>query len=212
MPVIACPDCGRDVSTLAPACPHCGRPAPAGTASPPSPAAAQAMPEQTLWRGTPSPILLVGKLATLILIVVVIPLVAYFFASTVEDFEKAGDLRTAAWAITAIAAAVQLVNVLVSWAKLRSTMYVVTSQRVIIEQGIVSKTVNEIDLRYVDDSQFFQGLSDRILGIGDVTLHSSDTNTPTYTLRSVRDPRAVRELVRAHAYQISQRQVFTRAT
>ena len=189
MPVIACPDCGRDVSTLAPTCPHCGRPAPAGTASPPSPAAAQAAREETLWRGTPSPILLIGKLATLIVILVAIPLLAYFFASTVEDLEKAGNLRTAAWVITAIAAAVQLVNLLVSWAKLRSTMYVVTNQRVMIEQGIVSKTVNEIDLRYVDDSQFFQGLTDRLLGIGNVTLHSSDTNTPTYVLRSVRDPR-----------------------
>src|SRR5258708_17799922 len=26
MPVSACPDCGHDVSTLAPVCPHCGRP------------------------------------------------------------------------------------------------------------------------------------------------------------------------------------------
>ncbi|MGZ7032784.1 MAG: zinc ribbon domain-containing protein, partial [Thermoanaerobaculia bacterium] len=42
MPVIACPDCGHDVSTLAPVCPHCGRPSPAGTtpmpASMPTPA------------------------------------------------------------------------------------------------------------------------------------------------------------------------------
>lgn len=26
MPLIQCPDCGKEVSTLAPACPHCGRP------------------------------------------------------------------------------------------------------------------------------------------------------------------------------------------
>jgi len=216
MPVIACPDCGRDVSTLAPACPHCGRPSPAGTASPlfaaaPHTAAPHATAEETLWRGSPSATLLIGKLATLILILVAIPAIAYFFAST-GDLEKAGNLRTAGWVITAILAAAQLVNLLVAWMKLRSTMYTVTNQRVMIEQGILSKTVNEIDLRYVDDSQFFQGLSDRILGIGNVTLLSSDTNTPTYTLRSVSDPRAVRELVRTHAYQNSQRQVFTRAT
>ena len=175
-------------------------------------AAPQAVREETLWRGTPSPTLLVGKLATLILILVAIPGLAYFFASTMAELEKASDMRAAGWVITAILAAAQLVNLLVAWLKLRSTMYVVTNQRVMIEQGILSKTVNEIDLRYVDDSQFFQGLSDRLLGIGNVTLHSSDTSTPTYILRSIRDPRAVRELVRAHAYQISQRQVFTRAT
>lgn len=212
MPVIACPDCSRDVSTLAPMCPHCGRPSPAGTAVPFAATAAQPLKEETLWRGTPSPTLLLGKLGTLILILIAVPGLAYFFAATLGDLEKAGNMRTAAWVITAVLAAAQIVNLLLAWLKLRSTMYIVTNQRVMIEQGIVSKTVNEIDLRYVDDSQFFQGLSDRILGIGNVTLHSSDTNTPTYVLRSVRDPRAVRELIRAHAYQISQRQVFTRAT
>ncbi len=211
MPVIACPDCGRDVSTLAPACPHCGRPSPAGIVPPPAQAFAQAAKEETLWRGTPSPILLVGKIATLIFILIAIPLLSGFFASSLTyDLEKARNLRTAGWVIAGILGAMQLVNLLVAWLKLRSTLYVITNQRVMIEQGIVSKTVNEIDLRYVDDSQFFQGFSDRILGIGNVTLHSSDATTPTYVLRSVRDPRGVRELIRAHAYQISQRQIITR--
>ena len=212
MPVIACPDCGRDVSPLAPACPHCGRPSPAGTAVPPvQPFAAAAVKEETLWRGTPSPILLIGKIAVLVLILVVIPLITYFFASTLTyDLEKARNMRTAGWVIAGILAAIQLVNLLIAWLKLRSTLYIITNQRVMIEQGILSKTVNEIDLRYVDDSQFYQGLSDRILGIGNVTLHSSDANTPTYMLRSVRDPRGVRELIRAHAYQVSQRQIITR--
>lgn len=175
--------------------------------------AAPAPREETLWRGTPSPILLIGKIATLLLILVAIPLVAYFFASTItDDLAKARNIRTAGWVIAAILAAVQLVVLIVAWMKLRTTTYTVTNQRVIVEQGIVTKTVNEIDLRYVDDSQFFQGLTDRILGIGDVTLLSSDANTPTYTLRSVRDPRAVRELVRTHAYQVSQRQIITRET
>lgn len=211
MPVIACPDCGRDVSTLAPACPHCGRPSPAGFAQPPLSAPAHTTAEETLWRGTPSPILLIGKIALLLFILIAIPLVAYFFASTVaDDLDKARNIRTAGWVIAAILALAQVVALVVAWLKLRSTLYIVTNQRVMIEEGIFSKTVNEIDLRYVDDSQFFQGLTQRVLGIGNVTLHSSDATTPTYMLRSVRDPRAVRELIRTHAYQISQRQIITR--
>ena len=211
MPVIACPDCGRDVSTLAPVCPHCGRPSPAGTAPIPVHAAPHAAKEETLWRGTPSPILLIGKVATLVLILVAIPGIAIFFASTVTyDLEKASNIRTAGWLIALILAAAQIVVLVIAWLKLRSTLYVITNQRVIIEQGILSKSVNEIDLRYVDDSQFFQGLTDRILGIGNVTLISSDKTSPTYALRSVRDPRGVRELIRAHAYQVSQRQIITR--
>jgi len=211
MPVIACPDCGRDVSTLAPACPHCGRPSPAGLTEMPSSATAQLKREETLWRGTPSPSLLVGKIALLVLIVVAIPLIAHFFASTVaDDLSKARNVRTAGWVIAAILAAVQLVVVVVAWLKLRSTLYIITNQRVMIEEGMLSKTVNEIDLRYVDDSQFFQSATGRMLGIGNVTLHSSDANTPTYMLRSIHDPRGVRELIRTHAYQVSQRQIITR--
>jgi uncharacterized membrane protein YdbT with pleckstrin-like domain len=171
-----------------------------------SAAPAHATREETLWRGTPSAILLIGKLAVLVLILIAIPLLAYLFASTVgDDLEKAGNIRTAGWVIAGLIALAQLLALVVAWLKLRSTLYIVTNQRVMIEEGILSKTVNEIDLRYVDDSQFFQGLTDRILGIGNVTLHSSDANTPTYMLRSIRDPRGVRELIRAHAYQVSQR-------
>ncbi|HEV7241851.1 MAG TPA: PH domain-containing protein [Thermoanaerobaculia bacterium] len=212
MPVIACPDCGRDVSTLAPTCPHCGRPSPAGTAPISAAAAPQAAHEETLWRGTPSPILLIGKIAALVIVLVVIPLVAHFFASTMIDPVSASNIRLAGWLLTALIVGVLFVGLIVAWLKLRSTMYVVTNQRVMIEQGIFSKTVNEIDLRYIDDSQFFQGLTDRLLGIGNVTLISTDKNTPTYVLRSVRDPRGVREMIRSHAYRVSQRQIFTRAT
>jgi len=51
-----------------------------------------------------------------------------------------------------------------------------------------------------------------MLGIGNVILISTDKAAPMFVLRSIRDPRTVRETIRAHAYQVSQRQVFTRAT
>jgi uncharacterized membrane protein YdbT with pleckstrin-like domain len=117
-----------------------------------------------------------------------------------------------AWVITAILLAVQLVMFLVAWLRLRSTMYTITNQRVLIEQGVFTKSVDEIDLRYVDDSQFVQTFVDRVLGIGNVTLISSDKTSPRYMLRSIKDPRGVREIIRAEAYQSSQRQIFTRAT
>ena len=81
-----------------------------------------------------------------------------------------------------------------------------------IETGLLTKALSEIDLRYVDDSQFTQGVVHRMLGIGNVTLMSSDKSTPVYVLRGIRDPRGVRELIRTHAYKVSQRQLFTRAT
>jgi uncharacterized membrane protein YdbT with pleckstrin-like domain len=116
------------------------------------------------------------------------------------------------WYIAVFLAALQLIAFVIAWIRLRSTQYTVTNQRVLIEQGIFSKEVDEIDLRYLDDSLFTQTLLDRILGIGSVTLLSSDKTSPRYVLRSINDPRGVRETIRAEAYQISQRQIFTRST
>ena len=40
MPLVPCPDCGREISASAPACPHCGRPmGEASPAGPPKPVA-----------------------------------------------------------------------------------------------------------------------------------------------------------------------------
>lgn len=210
MPVISCPDCNRDVSTLATACPHCGRPSPAGTApiggAPPAP-----VKEETLWQGTPSPTLLLGHIFGIVAVLVLVPLLTRFFASTMDEGKGAGMIRFG-WIVTAIVFVLQAVAFFVAWMKLRSTMYRVTNQRVIVEQGIVNKRVDEIDLRYVDDSSFAQSLPNRILGIGNVTLMSSDKSSPNYVLHSVKDPRSVRELIRAEAYKNSQRQIFTRAT
>jgi uncharacterized membrane protein YdbT with pleckstrin-like domain len=210
MPVITCPDCGRDVSTLATACPHCGRPSPAGTA--PIAAAQPPGPEETLWQGTPSKALLMGHVLGIVAALVGIPLLANFFASTIPDLERSSGMVRFGWIATAVVVGIQAIALLIAWIRLTSTKYRVTNQRVLVEQGIFSKAVDEIDLRYVDDSTFTQNLLERILGIGSVTLMSTDTNTPRYVLRSIRDPRGVREMIRTEAYGKSQRQVFTRVT
>jgi len=211
MPVITCPDCGHEVSTLATACPHCGRPSPSGFA----PIAASAVPpatEETLWHGTPSWRVLIGKVGIMILTVIIIPIAAGFVASRAVDIEMSSRISKIGWWILAIALVVQIIAFLIAMMRLQSTLYTITNQRILIEQGMLSKSVNEIDLRYVDDSQFFQTFTDRLLGIGNVTLVSSDKALPVTVLRGIHDPRGVREIIRARAYQVSQRQVLTRAT
>jgi uncharacterized membrane protein YdbT with pleckstrin-like domain len=168
--------------------------------------------EETLWEGGPSPTLLMGHIAGIVVTAIALPLATRFFASTMsDDLKAAGMIRFGIW-LTAILVTVEVIMLLAAWIRLRSTMYRVTNQRVVVEQGVFAKAVDEIDLRYVDDSAFTQTLVDRILGIGSVTLISSDKTSPRYLLRSIKDPRGVREIIRAKAYETSQRQIFTRAT
>lgn len=211
MPVIACPDCGRDVSTLAPACPHCGRPSPAGFAVP-SPMAAQALQEETLWHGTPSTVVLTMKVVVLAVIVIGGLLLTHWVSAQSNDLITRANLTKTGWGITALLGIAQLGAILFGYFRLRSTLYTVTNQRVIVERGMWAKSLSEIDLRTIDDTQFFQTVTDRMLGIGNVILVSTDKTAPMFVLRSIRDPRTVRETIRAQAYQVSQRQVFTRAT
>lgn len=207
MPVIACPDCSRDVSTLASSCPHCGRPM--GTAGQVLPLASplyDAKPvaaEETLWRGTPSTVVLIGAMIWVAIVLIGAAIFAHLIGSPDGKF---------VWIGAAIIVAFLVLRALFGYAHIISTLYTVTNQRVMIETGLLSKKLAEIDLRYIDESQFSQGVVERMLGIGNVTLISSDTTMPTYTLHGIKDPRGVRELIRSHAYQVSQRQLFTRST
>jgi uncharacterized membrane protein YdbT with pleckstrin-like domain len=212
MPVISCPDCGKDVSTLAPVCPHCGRPSPAGTVPITSATAPKPTVEETLWRGNPSAMKLIGRIVGIVLILIVVPLIFHYAAAQTPDLERSANIVKIGWWITALLALVEIVRFFVALAHLRSTLYTITNQRVMIERGLITKNLSEIDLRYIDDTQFSQGIIDRMLGVGNVTIISSDKSTPVYVLAGVRDPRNLREMIRSNSYQVSQRQIFTRAT
>ena len=120
---------------------------------------------------------------------------------------------TMRWLVIVFALIVwRAVGVIIAFARIRSTLYTVSNQRVIIESGIVEKKVEDIDLRTIDDTNFRQRIVERMLGIGNVTIVSSDKMAPMFVLRGIPDPRGLRELIRGRAYEVSQRQLFTRAT
>jgi len=207
MALTTCPDCRREISTAAPVCPHCGRPnAPAVTA----PVTTQApSAEETLWHGSPSWLLLLGKIIWLVLAAIVLPAVLVWANSR---FLPDPSAMRIVWYVVAAVIVWRAVAVVIALMRIRSTLYTVTNQRVIIESGIAEKTVEDIDLRYIDETHFQQRIVDRMLGIGNVTIVSSDKVAPQFVLRGVPDPRALRELIRARSYEVSQRQLFTRAT
>jgi len=183
--------------------------------APPQPP--QATKEETLWHGSPSWLLLLGKIIRFALFAIIMPLVLYYGYDELvphsATLQAKHDIifRWGWWIIIAVLLW-RLAVVLMAYARIRSTIYSVTNQRVIMETGIAAKKVEDIDLRYIDETHFQQRIIERMLGIGNVTIVSSDKVAPTYVLHGIPDPRALRELIRSHTYQVSQRQLFTRAT
>ena len=62
--------------------------------------------------------------------------------------------------------------------------------------GVVPRIVEEIDLVRVRDTKVKQHMGERLAGVGDVTIFSTDKNNPEITLNNVKDPLEVRELIR----------------
>src|SRR6185295_1717759 len=121
MPVISCPDCGHDVSTLAPVCPHCGRPSPAGTTPITAATAPRPVAEETLWRGNPSAMKLIGRIVGIVLILIVVPVVFHFAAARSLDVETSAKIVKTGWWITAILVLFELIRFFMALLVLRST-------------------------------------------------------------------------------------------
>jgi uncharacterized membrane protein YdbT with pleckstrin-like domain len=67
------------------------------------------------------------------------------------------------------------------------TSYRLTDRRLIIERGILTKKREEIQLYRVRDISLKRNLFERMMSMGDITIQSTDTSSPTYTLRNVRN-------------------------
>jgi hypothetical protein len=240
MALVACPACQGQVSAAAPVCPHCGHPLGAATAAaatgvgPLAAAAglragAAAGPEETIWEGSPALKLLALDLVWTTLYALVVSLVValgyrpalHLIAGVsgqtrevVASYEP--GFRLAALAFVLVVVGRRVGGLIWRALALRSHRYRLSNQRLLLESGVLSKTIAEIDLRTVDEINFHQSFSERLLGLGQILVLSSEpgARAPRTTARlvGVPDPRDVREKLRNAAYAATGNQIFTRAT
>lgn len=76
---------------------------------------------------------------------------------------------------------------LVRWLQSRATHYTITTQRVMIERGLLSKTKENIELFRVDDLSLEKPFGMRLLGHCRLLLRSSDPTFPTVALSGIPD-------------------------
>jgi uncharacterized membrane protein YdbT with pleckstrin-like domain len=86
-----------------------------------------------------------------------------------------GDFTGRGYAQIAVVVVAVLLLVWVSllpWLRWRTTRFMVTSRRVVIRSGVISRTGRDIPLTRVNDVTFTHGLVDRLLGCGTLLIES----------------------------------------
>ena len=74
--------------------------------------------------------------------------------------------------------------------------WVLTTERLQIVRGILSRSTEEIELTRVRDVSYAQSLAQRALGIGTITVIGTDASAPSVVLHDVADPEDVKEMIR----------------
>ena len=182
-------------------------------------------PEQDLWKGNPSAKAMLGAIVGASLFTVVVSVAVYLIYGPALSLLRAGPrdlamfvtyneagLRLAAIAFVITVVGLRLVRLGWRVAALKSHHYRITNQRILIENGVLSRQIDEIDMRTVEDLEFRQSLVERLLGIGNITVVSADRTAARVRLVGVERPRELRELIRTSAYQATRGQLFTRQT
>ena len=71
-----------------------------------------------------------------------------------------------------------------------------TTERLRVVRGILSRSTEEVELTRVQDVAYEQSLAQRAFGIGTITVVGTDATSPTVVLHDVAEPETVKELIR----------------
>ncbi|UCG53000.1 MAG: PH domain-containing protein [Candidatus Latescibacterota bacterium] len=71
------------------------------------------------------------------------------------------------------------------WLRKISTKYRITTQRIQIERGILSKSRNNVELFRIDDYEFMKPFGMRLVGHAALLLKSSDRNVSEFTIKGI---------------------------
>jgi uncharacterized membrane protein YdbT with pleckstrin-like domain len=75
---------------------------------------------------------------------------------------------------------------IVCWVRTRGVSYKITSQRIVIESGVFSKRMEQIDLYRIVDYVVDRPFGQRIMGTGNLVLETMDKTTPEVRVSGIK--------------------------
>jgi uncharacterized membrane protein YdbT with pleckstrin-like domain len=135
--------------------------------------------EIVLFKGSSSPVMNLGTFV--ISGIILVAAVAFSFVVSL-------------WLL--ILAGIALSYMVVQWLIIRSRQYELTTERIRIRTGILSKRTDELELYRVQDITLIEPFAERLFGLGSIHMTTNDTTTPNLRIETIRGAARLREELR----------------
>ena len=155
-----------------------------------SPAESQ---ETLVWRGTPSQWTNAGTYFVCLLLAAAI-VTAYFFLPPASRTPLVflGLLVPGVWALG-------------RWVGTKCRRYEITSERIKVTTGLLSRQTSELELYRVRDYSVVEPFLLRLVGCGHIMLVTADRTTPQMVLRAVPHAATLKDQIRTYTERMRQR-------
>jgi len=149
--------------------------------------------EQTLWSGSPSWLLHLGKVIIFALLGIILPIL---IISLWTNGQQAPKLDTFFWVLLSASIIIPFGIVLINVFDTRFINYTLTSERLIIKRGILTRTTDEIELYRVKDIRLIEPFLQRLVGLAVIEITSSDRSNPHLILAGIKNGESLRNTMR----------------
>jgi uncharacterized membrane protein YdbT with pleckstrin-like domain len=165
-----------------------------------------AKPEQHVWSGRYSLKAMGGWVLLLTFMGVVF--LWYFISRYMQEAETSKLTKWIGWGMLIVFLISALWVLVVGLKRKFRAHYRLTTQRLFVESGIVSRDVDEVELIRVDDVSVYQNVIQRIFNVGDVKVMApTDADSPTLILEGIPGPIEVKEKIRGLTQELRKKSV-----
>ena len=98
------------------------------------------------------------------------------------------------WLI-AVSLLIGLILIFVPWIKSKTIRYKISNYRINFERGLLSRTIDTLEMWHVEDLKFHQSILNRLLGVGSITVYSHDATTRELKLVGLPRPREIFDIL-----------------